>query len=90
MGFCVVMQADESKRTSLEEQSKQEIELEVQSTLPMTVEQLSVQSVEIARQNAEQQTPQAINPELQSTLPLVVQQKEHGQHSPLRGTQQQR
>src|SRR5713226_6626303 len=89
MGFCVVMQADESNRTSLEEQSTQEIELEVQSTLPMTVEQLSVQSVEIARQNAEQQTPQEINPELQSTFQLVVEQKEHGQHPHLRGTQQQ-
>ena len=89
MGFCVVMQADESNRTSLEEQSTQEIELEVQSTLPMTVEQLSVQSVEIARQNAEQQTSQEINPELQSTFQLVVGQKEHGQHPHLRGTQQQ-
>src|SRR5260370_40989704 len=55
----------------------------------MTVEQLSVQSVEIVWQNAEQQTPQEINPELQSTFQLVVEQKEHGQHPHLRGTQQQ-
>ncbi len=89
MGICGVMQADESNRTSLEEQSTQEIELEVQSTLPMTVEQLSAQSMEIVQQNAEQQTPQEINPELQSTFQLVVEQKEHGQHPHLRGTQQQ-
>jgi peptidoglycan/xylan/chitin deacetylase (PgdA/CDA1 family) len=83
------MQADESNSTSLEGQTTQEIELEDQSTLPMTVEQLSAQSVEIVRQNAEQQTPQEINLELQTTLPLVVLQKEHGRHPHLRGTQQQ-
>ena len=84
------MQSHGSNGGSLSEQPTQEIELVEQATLPIAVEQLSAQPVEIARQNAEQQTPQAINPELQSTLPLVVQQKEHGQHSPLRGTQQQR
>src|SRR6266849_446982 len=89
MGFCVVMQADESNRTSLEEQSTQEVNLEEQATLPITVGQQSAQSMEIAQQNAEQQTPQEINPELQSTFQLVVEQKEHGQHPHLRGTQQQ-
>ncbi len=69
------MQARGPNGVSLDDQPAQEVNLEEQATLPMTVGQQSVESAEIAQRDPEHQLTQEIKPELQSTAPMMAEQQ---------------
>ena len=96
MGFCGDMQAGESNRISLEEQTTQEIDLEKQSPLPVAVEQPDLeqqpmQSMAVEQENPDQYPTQEVDLEQQTTLPIIIEQQDLEQLSYLtRSTMEKR
>jgi hypothetical protein len=84
MGFCGDMQAGESNRTSLEEQTTQEIDLEKQSPLPVAVEQpdleqqpmqLAVEQPDLEQQPRQSMAVEQENPDQYPTQEVDLEQQ---------------